>query len=244
MQASFTPLRRRIFDRIHNVRDLGGYATPNGMTAWGRVYRSGMLSYPTEKDLHRLQALGIHTVIDLRAGYEMDEHPDVIIDGVTYHHVDFLKFLGNVYHPMALAEMYQAIWVKGADSIRDALELIAAGLESGQAVLFHCAVGKDRTGILAALLLSLCEVDLSDILADYQTSHTYLTKFFLADLPEEIDLNHPGIQSPPQTMADFLTLLDEQGGVRSSLRSIGVSDATMDKLVQYLTHPLPAQEGV
>lgn len=242
MQASFTPLRRRIFDRIHNVRDLGGYATLNGMTAWGRVYRSGRLFDPTDEDIHRLQALDIRTVIDLRADNELQDHPDVVLEGVTYHHVNFLKSLAKEAESMALADLYEAILDKESASIRQALEAVSSGLEDGNAVLFHCAVGKDRTGILAALLLGICGVDRSDIIADYQTSRTYLQTFFLKEISEEIDLSYPGHQSLPQTIASFLDVLARHGGVRSTLRGIGLSDAAMDRLAQQLTQPLPMQE--
>lgn len=236
------PLRRQIFDRVHNVRDLGGYATPNGMTAWGRVFRSGRLFDPTEQDLKRLKALCIHTVIDLRTDYEIADHPDVKLEGVHHQQVDFLDFLNNVYQPMALAEMYEAILMKATGSIRRALELVAQGLEGGQAVLFHCAVGKDRTGILAALLLLLCGVDRTDIIADYQTSRTYLEAFLHEEFPEGTDLNLPGYQSLPGTISSLLDLVEQRGGVRGYLAEIGLSDTVMDKLVLQLTIPIPSQE--
>lgn len=111
----FIPLRRQVFDRIHNVRDLGGYATPNGMTAWGRIFRSGRLFDPSKDDLKKLKELQIHTIIDLRTDGERADHPTVILPDVRHEHIDFLGFIGNleendlVEHPMGLAHMYEAI---------------------------------------------------------------------------------------------------------------------------------------
>lgn len=236
------PIRRHIFDKLHNVRDLGGYITPNGMTAWGRVFRSGRLFDPSEQDLKQLDALRIHTVIDLRTQREIDKHPDVILDGTQHQHVSFISSKLLKDQNVGVGQMYSSILTTSITSIKRAMELIAEGLKDGQAVLFHCTIGKDRTGVLAALLLLLCGVDTTDIIADYQTSRTYLEAFYaqeFSDLPPE---DASFLDSSPDFIMEVLDFIQQRGGVRNYLTEIGVSQQVMDELIAQLTVPLPTLE--
>ena len=80
----------------------------------------------------------------------------------------------SVVETKTLHRMYRLMLRNGGKEIKKALEVVA---DSEGAVLFHCAAGKDRTGILAMLILSSVGVEREDILVDYQCSSTYITKF-------------------------------------------------------------------
>mgnify|MGYP000938273510 FL=1 len=113
--------------------------------------------------------------------------------------------------------MYRLMLRNGGKEIRKALEVVA---DSEGSVLFHCAAGKDRTGILAMLILSSVGVEREDILVDYQCSSTYITKF-------TTDISGSNIYN----MKWILNWIDQEwGGVPEYLRQIGVQSETIQKI--------------
>ncbi len=161
------------FDRLYNFRDLGGCAAGDGhRVAWGRVYRSDSVSKLDGADWDRFRALGIRTVIDLRHGWEVEARGRVpYSDELSYHNLSIehrpydQAGLGADVDPVRfLADRYAEVAADGVVELRHALELIAY---ADCPVAFHCASGKDRTGLLAALLLSLVGVSDEDIAADF-----------------------------------------------------------------------------
>jgi protein-tyrosine phosphatase len=168
--------RHIAFDRLHNFRDLGGYRTVEGrVVSWGRLYRADSLAKLTDPgvDRDRFLALGVRTVIDLRHPWEIEHWgrvPD--FDGLSFHNLsiehrpyDQAQLGPETAVAPFLAERYAELAEDGVEELRWALEIIASN-GSGPLV-FHCAAGKDRTGLLAALVLSLLGVGEDDIAADY-----------------------------------------------------------------------------
>ncbi|MEV6654526.1 tyrosine-protein phosphatase [Streptomyces sp. NPDC051219] len=167
-------MRRHIeFERLHNFRDLGGYRTEDGRTVrWGRLYRSDSLSKLEGADWERFLALGVSTVVDLRYPWEIEAKgrvPDS--EGLTYVNLsvehrpyDQAEIDPDVDPWRFLADRYAEVALDGAEELRLALELIAV---QSDPLVFHCASGKDRTGLLAGLVLSLLGVAEDDIIADF-----------------------------------------------------------------------------
>ncbi|MEV5509966.1 tyrosine-protein phosphatase [Streptomyces orinoci] len=179
--------RHIAFDRLHNFRDLGGYRTADGRSLrWRRLYRSDSLGKLQGQDLSRFQALGIRTVIDLRYPWEISARGAVPVrDGLDYHNLSIehrpydQAEIDPALDPWRyLADRYAEVASDGAKEIRAALELIADP-DSGPLV-FHCASGKDRTGLIAALVLSLLDVPEDDIAADFALTEL-ATERLLAD---------------------------------------------------------------
>src|SRR5262249_10500544 len=153
------------FTNIHNFRDLGGYTGLDGATVrWQRLYRSDDLSRVSGADQDKFCALGVRTVVDLRRPAEIDNIgriPDV--DGFTYHHVHLAcpswpaaQFADTPERAAYVTERYLEMAELATAGIGDALRLIA---DADRAPLvFHCIAGKDRTGVVAALTLSLLGV--------------------------------------------------------------------------------------
>lgn len=167
--------RRHIaFERLYNFRDLGGYVAADGrQVCWGLLYRSDSLGKLAGNDLDQFATVGIRTVIDLRHSWEIDKGgraPDAA--ELSYHNYsiehrpyDQSKLSDAVDPVRFLADRYAEVATDGRAEIGQALRVIAA---AGSAPLvFHCASGKDRTGIIAALVLSLLGVGEEDIIADY-----------------------------------------------------------------------------
>jgi len=167
-----------------NFRDLGGYPTSDGSSVVsGQLYRSGDFSAVTERDLHRLEELGIRTVVDLRSEPEAAARPDLLPAAVNYRPLRLLPAVDNA----SMEEMFRTGDFRSFPSwetvyrsgIRDHPDVFAALIRlaadpQARPLVFHCATGKDRTGIGAALLLSVLGVAWSEVEKDYLRSNALL----------------------------------------------------------------------
>ncbi|MFI2367777.1 tyrosine-protein phosphatase [Streptomyces sp. NPDC018833] len=185
--------RHVIFERLHNFRDMGGYRGADGRTVrWRLLYRSDSLGKLAGADRERFRALGIRTVIDLRYSWEIEAKGRVPHDEVAaYHHLsvehrpyDQAEISPDVAPWRHLADRFAEVALDGADELRRALEIIAA---NESPLVFHCASGKDRTGLLAAVLLGLLGVGDDDIAADFA-----LTELATERLIADWRTAHPG----------------------------------------------------
>lgn len=234
------------FDRLHNFRDIGGYATGDGRTVhWGRLYRSDSLSKLQGADWDRFVDLGVRTVIDLRYPWEIAAKgrvPD--LGGLTYHNLsiehrtyDQAGLDPSVEPARFLADRYAEVALDGVKELRQALEVIALG---DAPVVIHCASGKDRTGLLAALVLSLVDVAEDDIIADFALTGL-ATDRLIADYSADVrnpPLRWPAYaQAPADVMRLFLAdLAAEYGSVREyAVDRLGVDDGLITALRTRLT---------
>ena len=167
-------MRHIAFERLHNFRDLGGYRTRDGRTVrWGRLYRSDTLAKLRGDDWRRFLDLGVRTVIDLRYPWEIAARGRVPeSDGLAYHNLsiehqpyDQAELGPDIDAARFLADRYAEIALDGVEELRLALEVIAA--DDSAPLVMHCAAGKDRTGLLAALVLSLLGVDEETVVEDF-----------------------------------------------------------------------------
>ncbi|MFG2097781.1 tyrosine-protein phosphatase [Streptomyces sp. NPDC048612] len=240
--------RHLAFERLHNFRDLGGYRSADGRTVrGGRLFRSDSLGKLRGEDWTRFLGLGIGTVIDLRYPWEIDAkgripaHPSF-----RYHHLSIehrpydQPSLGpEVETGPFLAERYLEVAHDGVGELRQALEVIAV---ADGPVVFHCASGKDRTGLLAALVLAALGVPEADIIEDFTLTER-ATERLLADWRAE----HPGQEpvwpgygrAPADVMRRFLAALTRQhGSVRGYLSGmLGVDDEMVAMLRRKLLDP-------
>jgi protein-tyrosine phosphatase len=173
------------FKSVYNFRDIGGYQAHHGKTvAWRRVFRSGEFRNVTREDLDRLtKELAVNQVIDLRSGSELKNNGNGLLEGcgIKYCNIAFMKDENgdpplNYEQMTHLGDFYLALMSDkdfGGKAVQ-ALEMIAD--PKNHPLVFHCAVGKDRTGILAALLLTLLGVKETDIIQDYTLSGPYMTE--------------------------------------------------------------------
>ena len=218
--------RRLHFDGIENFRDLGGWeCSGGGMTKYGVFYRSAELAKATKADLKRIEDLGIRTILDLRHPEETASRPDCLPKSCVYKNISVqgsirpreLKVNGDVYMTHTLYNMYRQLLTVSGDEFRKVLFFLA---DAEGPTLFHCAAGKDRTGLTAMFLYTIAGVDEKDIVADYEVSHTYI-KGFMADNSGSHYMN----------MEKLLAFLHKNyGGVIQYLDEIGVTDAVRRKL--------------
>lgn len=225
-------MRRFRFENVFNLRELGGYQTTDGLTKNKIFLRSDNITFLTNTEIQTLKEYGLTRVIDLRHMDEIEKErdpfendPDVVYQNTTYdalqtHSIDELN-------EWQLSKLYILMSEK-EDFIQPVFEALA---EEEGTVLFHCSAGKDRTGVIASILLKLVGVDLYDIIADYQVSKTYLH-------PKYNDmLNNPSIMyaslydSKPETMFEFLNYLDDKyDSIEAYLNSKGISDKQIEQI--------------
>lgn len=167
-----------------NFRDLGGYKAKDGREVKrGTLYRSGVMAYFTEADKTLLAQLGIKTICDLRRSEERDTEPTawpVNTDVNIVHWDDEIEFVGtsglswrNVSSGdearEVMLEFYRGMPAWLENRLRGVFSYVLA---DDLPLLFHCAGGKDRTGLTAALVLHCLGVPREVILEDYQLTNT------------------------------------------------------------------------
>jgi protein-tyrosine phosphatase len=236
-----------------NVRDLGGYRTADGRAVrWRRVLRADGLHRLDDADLAALGSLGVRTVVDLRTTGEVEERGRVAADrlGARWVHLPVLREIWSAELLDAsddvvafLAARYGEMLDEGREALTGALALLAD--DEHLPLVFHCSAGKDRTGVLAALLLDLCGVDRHVIAHDYGMSRSgvaAMRAWVAANLPEALDAmnDQPAAFSacPPAAMRRFLAALDaDHGGAAGWARSAGVADEVLAALPGRLLEP-------
>ncbi len=238
-------IRHIEFTNLCNFRDIGGYATEDGRTVrWQRLYRADSLGWLDGDDLTTFRALRVRSVIDLRHAYEVEKagripesegqhYQNLPIEGRRWQTDAFSEELGVARY---LADRYLEISEDGVRNLRTALETIARA--DNAPVVIHCAAGKDRTGVLTALVLSLAGVSESDIVADYALTGL-ATERFVADWTRR----HPGAPlwpgfglAPAEAMRHFLTdLTARHGSIERYVRQeLQLSSATIAELRAHL----------
>lgn len=171
-----------------NLRDIGGYETVDGRhVRRGCLFRSDELHALTDADLVAVAKLGVRVVFDLRNAEERDLRPNRLPPDVELLERVSPSTGGSVLTPEQeiaagvlpepddehLASVYMALLNGLAPELRSIVERAVDA--PARPLLFHCAAGKDRTGITAALLLGLLGVPDDVILDDYELTSTYFT---------------------------------------------------------------------
>ncbi len=237
MDETLDPKRRLEIEGAYNVRDLGGYCTGNGCrTRWQRFLRADSLHQLSPSAQTALLDYGVRTVIDLRRTNETQAAPNVFAGSsvVEYHHLNMIgdEDLGieplpeETERPLLVANDY--FWF--LDKCQVQVDRIMGTLADAgnQAALFHCAGGKDRTGLISALLLGLAGVPRETIAADYSLTARYMVVPYLTfpDADPEIRIweDYQRVYCPPETMLLVLDHLERNyGGVEGYVRTVGLS---------------------
>ena len=229
-----------------NFRDLGGHSTPEGRIRTGLVYRSDSLAHVSPADIaHLVDDRGITMVIDLRREYEVEATPlEALADaGVAVVHVSLID---PAVPPLqtrdiegTLAERYVSILDTSGDQFASVVRMIAD--PGNHPVVFQCAAGKDRTGLVAAIVLGLLDVDDETITRDYAASAAVIDV-----LLARLSARTPGREPPgPRIMsaeADTMqAALDwmrkEHGSIEAYMRAHGLTTLEIDSMRTELVEP-------
>lgn len=228
-----------------NFRDLGGYPTLDGRsTRWGRLFRSDGLHELTPEDLGVLRELGLSCVVDLRTPAELERtgRGPLEREPIRYFHLPLLAG-GDQTAPeeaqQNLADRYFWYLDVGRQSFVDAFAVVAD--ESSYPLVFHCAAGKDRTGVFAALVLSILGVERPVIVEDYVLTQSRMD-LIMERMRRNTDFEQRVTEIPQflfkaevGTITTFLERLDHRfGGARQWALDAGVPPGTLDALVGLL----------
>jgi len=245
------PERAIAFESVFNFRDLGGYPAVGGsMVGWRRLFRADGLHRLGREDGEQFRSLRIATVIDLRTDAEVVERGRFPADlaEVGYHHLPMFDVepdwsLGDAEAPGFLADRYVDMLAAGRTTVATSLAMLARS--ASYPLVFHCAAGKDRTGILAAVVLGLLGVPDDVIVEDYAVSHEAMAK-----MVTWMAANQPGlaldpsrypssiIEARPETMARFLAhVRQSHGSIDGLARDLGVEQGAIDAIRDILLEP-------
>jgi protein-tyrosine phosphatase len=225
----------------HNFRDLGGYPAQDGKRVrWRMLFRSDGLHLLSTADVTRLQnEIGLGHMVDLRSSGELriDGVGPLADASVEHHHVPL--FDGEMLErreiePITLADRYFLMAEFAKEPIARVLTTLA-GAE--KPAVYHCAAGKDRTGVISAVLLGVLGVRDEVIVADYAATQQNLDAIIerlmssegyqemLSALPEDT------LHAEPATMISLLERVRERyGSMREYALSIGVSEADVARI--------------
>jgi protein-tyrosine phosphatase len=225
------PASRRLeFPELLNARDLGGCPTADGqVTRWRSLLRADDLAQLNDAGLAALRDYGVATVLDMRWPDEAQRYPSRVraaLPAVRYLHLPLLTASEDEWRRRS-GEVSKESWtcvalqqVRG--ELRQVLSAIA-GASPGP-LLFHCVAGKDRTGLVAALMLAIADVTPQAIASDYAESGEnlrdgYLKRYAAADRARILE----AIRCPEQGAHNLLQFLAAAGGVSAWLRRLGLS---------------------
>jgi protein-tyrosine phosphatase len=239
-----------------NVRDLGGLPlVAGGSTRPGVFFRGDTLQELTAEDVDLFRELGLRTIIDLRTPMEADHEGrgPLADEPIEYANLPFMpdELLvpgHDAARDLVVAERRESDRVQhylnylrfAGDRVVGAVRLMAS--PDGPPALFHCAAGKDRTGVLAALVLDSVGVEREAVVADFALTNERLERVAsrLRRMPTYANytgsLSTGDMSADPVTMTDVLATLDrEEGGASGWLLAHGLAQSELDNLRAALT---------
>jgi protein-tyrosine phosphatase len=236
--------RDLVWDGLLNVRDLGGHPTEDGgETRFGAVVRADSVRQLSDEGWSALVEYGVKTVVDLRANEELEADPPAALP-VQVLHVPFMETDASDWQkiegeldaavraapdvPTATRDVYLIFLERFSRNVAAAIRAVANASEGG--VVIHCAGGKDRTGLLTALLLHLAGVGIDEIAADYALSEERLRPrheewFAKAKSEEELERLKRMSQTPADSIKGVFEELERRyGSVEGYLRAAGLAE--------------------
>jgi protein-tyrosine phosphatase len=231
------PGRSLEFPDLLNARDLGGYPTTDGaQTRWRSLLRADDLSQLSEPGFLALAEYGVHTILDLRWPEEAERHPSPVpnrLPQLRYARISLLTHTEDEWRLRtreAVKEQWKCEVLEHVHTeLRNVLGFIAAA--PPEPLLFHCVAGKDRTGLVAALLLALADATPEAIARDYSVSgenlrEGYLRRYAGSDRDRVLE----ALRCPEEGAYNMLAFLERAGGVRNYLAQIGLSSQQIARL--------------
>lgn len=241
-----TELPKHVFVRlplegVSNCRDLGGYYSSRGqVTKWNTFLRSSRLPDLSEADIQFVYDYGLRSIIDLRADFEIQEFANPL-DGhpqFTYYNVDLIGTVERASQkalssdePFVLGQMYVGI-LEDKTGVKQVLDIMMEEINNG-GVMFHCSAGKDRTGVIALLVLGLAGVAKQDIITNYEVSGTNIKEDYL-----ERDTNfRPNVlgSHPKNIIMAYDYIMENYLSFENYFMALGYSEEQVDQfLFRYL----------
>ena len=239
------PDRHVSLETAHNFRDLGGYPTRDGrVTRWGVAYRADALYSLNEADWSVLRKRNVCHVIDLRSEMELETRGRLSddLEGITVHHFPVLDIPWADADTPDVDTAYEFLMWAYPEMIAAGGHRLAAAVETvamvDDPIVFHCAAGKDRTGLVAMLILGSLGVPDDVIVADFELSNDGLARLRKWAESNDSNLmtrlgNAPAafLDADGRALADLMTTWSkDHGSIRNFARHLGVSDEALLRL--------------
>ncbi len=226
--------RHIVLDGCLNFRDLGGYPTAHRRRVrWRQLFRSDSLHLLSPDDVRLVrEQLGLGCVVDLRSTAELHKEGRGLLEAqaMRFHHLPLFdgerRDRGDQPAFANLGELYFVMLDYAAGAVGNVVTALA---DTDCPAVFHCAAGKDRTGVISAVLLGLLDVPDEVIVADYAVSREHIAaiterlmslegyRAILTELPPDT------MHAEPETMVTLLTRVREKhGSMEAYARSAGV----------------------
>jgi len=236
---------RLMLPDLYNARDLGGMPYgENKTTACHRLIRSDSLDRLTPAGIEALASFPVKAVIDLRSEAEATAYRDRIADDprFKYYNIPILRinaddvgdsFIRDVIST-SLGDMYVWLWENSKAYIAEVLRTILQ--EQPGTVLFHCAHGKDRTGLIAAIFFLLMGVSEDNIVKNYAISYEYVKELVAPLMAKTEERVHHIYRSDASNMKKLLAHFDKEynGDIEKYLRSCDLAQEEIEALKQVL----------
>ena len=203
-------MRRFNFKAVYNCRDIGGFLTDSNKVVQTHFFiRSDNLTDISLDEMKYLHDYGVQAVIDFRHQNEIDHAPDPFVNHSDFDYyniaiLDHAQFTLEDLNRIKLSDLYITMG-ENKTFIKQVFETLA---KYDKAVLYHCTAGKDRTGVITALLYKLAGVADVDIIADYEVSFTYLVPKYSGRDENVSEMYQDLFSSRPETMETFLNYLN------------------------------------
>lgn len=229
-----------------NFRDLGGYPVGGGgRVRWRRLFRSDALGALTPADVAELRdAIGLATVVDLRSTAELrvDGKGPLTREGaIAHHHLPLFDGTVRPEERAAMVTLADRYWLLAEFAKEQIARVLATLAASRGPAVYHCAAGKDRTGVISAVLLGVLGVRDEVIVADYAATRENLDAIvarlmgsrgyqsMLETLPPDT------MHAEPETMIALLAKVRERyGSMRGYARAAGLEDPILARLERRL----------
>ena len=229
-----------------NCRELGGMKLAGGKTFRKGIFlRSGSSEWLENDQIREVKDYGVKTVIDLRATEELKGSGNPFADDPEVKFYNIPLFNGDpngdddktmefiLTH--TLGDYYVIIAEQMGDRLAEIMRIL---LNCESLALFHCAHGKDRTGVVAALLYLICGASREDIITNYAISYEYLKDFLAPSIAKLPDNMKHILKSDAHNMVTFLDYIDDKwnGDAAALLISNGLTaeeiEALKDKCIE------------
>lgn len=218
---------KSLLKSTHNTRDLGGYPCSDGTVTKEMVLlRSDAPKQMPQDDMHFLLAHGIRTVIDLRTTKKDSYRAMLEANGFDYRPC---RISAGSSIPNSAEEVpVSYLAIAESPGMADALRCIA---EAGSGALFHCSAGKDRTGVLSAILLLHAGVAEDPVIRDYALTKDYAIEILQAVFHMFPDADRNVVTPHPEHMAKFLKLFSAKyHDTTHYMQEIGLSERQIDSI--------------
>ena len=247
MAAEVEKPRKMNLETAYNVRSFAGYRTKGGAKASDRLLRGDCLLPMSGRDARALASLGLSHVVDLRSEGEIKKVPSIFASykGVDYRNVPLISNAeAEIQTPenFTMAMLYIDLLQNVGPAILTVFKTIAAAAAGDGKLLFHCTAGKDRTGLIAALLLDLAGADDETIVRDYTETGENMAPVMdilrensgvpasMAHFTDEI------LSARAKNMEDALGFLySAYGGASGYLAGIGLAAEETGAIIEMLT---------